>query len=70
MNKNESMNSFGPLIGAIDEGTSSVRFLVGFNHFQGCMVDYFEEDRFFKHDLVIISFLFIFKRFLMHRNDY
>ncbi|XP_063990803.1 glycerol kinase-like [Diachasmimorpha longicaudata] len=28
MNKNESMNSFGPLIGAIDEGTSSVRFLV------------------------------------------
>lgn len=28
MQKNDSMNSFGPLVGAIDEGTSSVRFLV------------------------------------------
>lgn len=28
MQRNESMNSFGPLVGAIDEGTSSVRFLV------------------------------------------
>ncbi|XP_020300661.1 glycerol kinase-like isoform X2 [Pseudomyrmex gracilis] len=28
MNKNESMNRYGPLVGAIDEGTSSARFLV------------------------------------------
>ncbi|KAG7210529.1 hypothetical protein KM043_012050 [Ampulex compressa] len=28
MNKNESMSRYGPLVGAIDEGTSSARFLV------------------------------------------
>ncbi|XP_033213009.1 glycerol kinase-like isoform X2 [Belonocnema kinseyi] len=28
MNKNKSMSRYGPLVGAIDEGTSSVRFLV------------------------------------------
>lgn len=28
MNKNDSMNRYGPLVGAIDEGTSSARFLV------------------------------------------
>ncbi|XP_043484071.1 glycerol kinase-like isoform X1 [Leptopilina heterotoma] len=28
MNKNESVSRYGPLIGAIDEGTNSVRFLV------------------------------------------
>ncbi|EFN83485.1 Glycerol kinase [Harpegnathos saltator] len=28
MNKNESINRYGPLVGAIDEGTSSARFLV------------------------------------------
>ncbi|XP_046813369.1 glycerol kinase-like isoform X1 [Vespa crabro] len=28
MNKNDSMSRYGPLIGAIDEGTSSARFLV------------------------------------------
>ncbi|XP_015592456.1 glycerol kinase [Cephus cinctus] len=28
MNKNEFMNTYGPLVGAIDEGTSSARFLV------------------------------------------
>ncbi|KAK0084831.1 hypothetical protein PV325_006357 [Microctonus aethiopoides] len=28
MNRNESMNRYGPLVGAIDEGTTTVRFLV------------------------------------------
>lgn len=28
MNKNESTSRYGPLVGAIDEGTSSARFLV------------------------------------------
>lgn len=28
MNKNESISRYGPLIGAIDEGTNSVKFLV------------------------------------------
>lgn len=28
MNKHESTSSYGPLVGAIDEGTSSARFLV------------------------------------------
>lgn len=28
MIKNESMNRYGPLVGAIDEGTSNVRFMV------------------------------------------
>lgn len=30
MNRNESMNRYGPLVGAIDEGTTTVRFLVRF----------------------------------------